>query len=312
METLFLVLAVTALIFLVCTIFFGKLLEDRLRISRKLDELTGVQTEAVRTEEKQKQRRKNKKKPIKVSRVFAQELASAGIRMRAEEFLIGWIALVAAPTGLFLLFDAHPVTVIAVLMIGLSVPPVLVNRSKAKRLVAFEKQLGDALVMMGNSLKTGMTFQQAMAAIGEEMPDPLGKEFTLTVREIKMGVSIDIALENMLSRVKSMDLRLMVSAILIQRQVGGNLSEILENISATIRDRLKLKDDIRVMTATGRISALVVGLIPIFICGILMLLNPEFIMKFFETTIGITLLVIACIMEIIGFIVIKKVVTIKY
>jgi tight adherence protein B len=123
---------------------------------------------------------------------------------------------------------------------------------------------------------------------------------------------IEAAMENMAARVDSMDLKLVISAILIQRQVGGNMSEILDNISDTIKDRLKLKNDIRVMTATGRISSMVVGLIPIFISGVLMLLNPEFIMKFFETSMGVTLLIIACVMEVVGLIVIKKIVTIKY
>jgi tight adherence protein B len=103
-----------------------------------------------------------------------------------------------------------------------------------------------------------------------------------------------------------------VAAVEIQRQVGGNMMEILENISGTIKDRLKLKDDIRVMTATGRTSGLVIGLLPLFISLILMLLNPSYIMTFFETSLGIGMLITAAVMEVIGFLVVNKMVTIKY
>jgi tight adherence protein B len=283
-------------------------MEDRIRITRKLNELTGTVKEEKTVEKKVKK----KKKQTAVSRVFQQEMASTGIKMRPEEFLILWVLAAMGPSGLMLLLGSHPIAVIAAAAIGLFFPPVYANMKKTKRLVQFEKQLGDALVLMGNSLKAGMTFQQAMANIGEEMADPIGKEFTLTIREIKMGVGIDAALDNMVARVKSTDLMMTVAAVEIQRQVGGNMMEILENISGTIKDRLKLKDDIRVMTATGRTSGLVIGLLPLFISLILMLLNPSYIMTFFETSLGIGMLITAAVMEVIGFLVVNKMVTIKY
>lgn len=308
MEVLILTLTVTIFMFLICLIFFRTAMEDRLRIARKLSELTGTVKEEKTVEKKVKK----KKKQITVSRVFEQELASSGIKMRPEEFLILWILAALGLPGLTLLLNGHVIMVIGWAIIGLFVPPVMVNAKKAKRLVLFEKQLGDALVMMGNSLKAGMTFQQAMNTIAEEMADPIGKEFTLTMREIKMGVSMDTALDNMVARVKSTDLMLTVAAVQIQRQVGGNMMEILENISGTIKDRLKLKNDIRVMTATGRTSGMVIGLLPIFICLILMLLNPAYIMTFFETSLGIGMLITAAVMEITGFLIVNKMVTIKY
>jgi tight adherence protein B len=294
--------------FLICLLFFRTAMEDRIRIAKKLNELTGTVKEE-KTVEKKVQK---KKKSTAVSRVFQQELSSTGIKMRPEEFLILWILAAMGPSGLMLLLGSHPVAIIAAAAIGLFLPPVYANSKKAKRLVQFEKQLGDALVLMGNSLKAGMTFQQAMANIGEEMADPIGKEFTLTIREIKMGVGIDTALDNMVARVKSTDLMMTVAAVEIQRQVGGNMMEILENISDTIKDRLKLKNDIRVMTATGRTSGLVIGLLPVFISLILMLINPPYIMTFFETQLGIFLLIIAAALETIGFLLVNKMVTVKY
>jgi tight adherence protein B len=151
-----------------------------------------------------------------------------------------------------------------------------------------------------------------MANIAHEMPDPIAREFARTAKEIQLGNSMDTALDNMVQRVRSTDLMLTVSAVQIQRQVGGNLLEILENISVTIRERIKLKDDIRVMTASGRISSVVVGLIPVAIGGLLMLINPSYIQTFFDTPMGIGMLTAAAGMEIIGFLIIKKIVTIKY
>jgi tight adherence protein B len=116
----------------------------------------------------------------------------------------------------------------------------------------------------------------------------------------------------MASRVGSVDLMLAVSAVNIQRQTGGNLSVILGNISTTIKERQKIKDDIRVLTATGRISGAVIGSIPVGIALILLLINPDYIMMFFDTQIGIFMLIVAAIMETIGFLVVKKMVTVKY
>jgi len=166
--------------------------------------------------------------------------------------------------------------------------------------------------MIGNCLRSGMTFQQAMANIASEMPDPIGREFGRAVREISLGSSVDLALNNLAERVKSVDLNLAVSAIQIQRQVGGNLLDLLMNISETIKDRIKVKNEIRVLTATGRSSGLVIGVLPLGLAGVLMLINPSYVQSFFNTQLGTILIVVAAVMESIGFLLIKKVVSIRY
>ncbi|MEA4890544.1 MAG: type II secretion system F family protein [Clostridiaceae bacterium] len=293
--------------FIVAAILLSLGMRDRINMVRRLKELTDKET-ADSPIKKQRQPKRN----LPVSRVFANELSTAGIRMRPEEFLILWLCSILLPSGLFLIMDAHPVTITAVVIAGLTAPPLIVYRRKAKRLLLFEKQLSDALMMMGNGLRAGLTLQQTMANIAHEMPDPIAREFARTVKEIQLGSSVDLALNNLVQRVKSMDLMLTVSAIQIQRQVGGNLLEIIENLAATIKDRLKLKDDIRVMTSTGRISGLIVGMIPVAIGGMLMLINPEYIQTFFETSMGVKMLIVAGCMELTGFLVIKRIVTIKY
>lgn len=249
---------------------------------------------------------------LPASRALANDLISAGIRMRPEEYLVIWGLVSLLPTLVMVLFNAHWITDIAVALIGLAVPPYYVNRQKAKRLVKFESQLSEALVMVGNCLRSGLTFQQGMNNIATEMPDPIGREFSRAVREINLGSNVDVALSNMVDRIDSTDLSLAVSAIQIQRQVGGNLLEILDNISETIKDRIKIKNDIKVMTASGRSSGFIIGFLPIAISGILMLINPGYMKVFFTTKIGLMMLIAGASLETIGFLLIKKIVSIKY
>lgn len=304
------ILAASAAIFVFsgAIILLNRFVAQRTLVKQRLRALAGRQEQQVRPVKQKKPKRGR----IPVSKVFAEELASAGVRMRPEEFLTLWLAAALVPAGVLMLFRAHPITLIAAAALGVLLPPLLVRRAKGKRLRLFERQLGDALLLMGNSLRSGLTFQQAMGNIAREMPDPIAREFARTVREIQLGCDIDAALDGMVKRVRSTDLMLTVSAVQIQRQVGGNLLEILENTSKTIKERIKLKDDIRVMTASGRISSIVVGMLPVAIGGLLMLINPSYIQTFFDTSMGVIMLVVAAGMEITGFLIIKKIATIKY
>ena len=296
-------------VFFIATIVFSVFAGDKNRLKQRLQMLSGNKEETARHSADEK-RQKNRR--MSVSKSFANELSSAGIRMRPEEFLFLWFAAAAVPGGMLYLFGAHIITILAVFLIGMLAPPFILKRSKKKRMRLFDKQLGDSLMLMGNCLRSGLTFQQGMVNISKEMPDPIGREFTRTIKEMQFGGSMESALNNMMQRIPSVDLMLMVSAVQIQREVGGNMLEILENISATVKERHKLREDIRTMTASGRISSVVVGMLPIVIGGVLMLINPSYIQTFFETTIGIGMIALAVIMEAIGFLLINKIVTIKY
>ncbi|MDR3643746.1 MAG: type II secretion system F family protein, partial [Clostridia bacterium] len=191
-------------------------------------------------------------------------------------------------------------------------PPFFLSSKKRKRMQLFETQLSDALTVIGNSLRAGFTFQQAMESIVNDMPDPIAKEFGRALREMKLGLPLDRALLNLSERLRHDDLDLLVSAVVIQRQVGGNLADILDNIADTIRDRLKLRGKIKVLTASGRVSGLVIGLLPVFILVFLMIINPDYVRMFFTTPIGIAMMIVALVLESIGFIVVRKVVDIKF
>lgn len=307
MQIILLTTSASLFVFCAAFILFSYALKDKILYKQRLQNLFG-KIELYKPEQKVKKQ----KSRIPVSKAFAEELHMSGIRMRPEEFLVLWFVGIVVPAAVLTISNAHMITVLAVIIIFLITPPILVIRAKKKRLILFETQLGDALLLIGNCLRSGLSFQQAVSIIAKEMQDPIAKEFSRTVKEILFGSSMDDALSNMVKRVKSTDLMLTVSAVQIQRQVGGNLLEILENISVTIKERQKLKNDIRVMTATGRISSIVVALIPVGIGGMLMLINPSYIETFFETPIGIGMLCACVVMEIVGFMLIQKTVTIKY
>ncbi len=240
------------------------------------------------------------------------ELMLASIPLKAEEFLVIWLVVVIVPSMLALLFTTNIMPAIALAIIGAVVPIIIIKSKKKKRTEQFEAQLGDALMIVCNCLRSGLTFQQAMDTIAADMSPPISVEFSRAVNEIRYGNNTETALNNMSNRIKSADLMLAVSAVNIQRQTGGNLSEILETISQTIKDRIKIKSDIRTMTSQGRMSGLIIGALPIAMFLILMVINPDYMMIFFEETIGKIMLAVAIVLEILGYVVIRKVVDIKY
>lgn len=243
---------------------------------------------------------------------IGNELLLANVIMKPEEFLVFWLIVIFVPAGLVALFTSQAVPSVTLMALGTILPPLYVKNQQKKHTAKFESQLGDALMIICNCIRSGLSFQQALETSADQMEEPISKEFKRVIREIRYGSSLEKALNNMVERVGSVDLMLAVSAVNIQRQTGGNLSVILETISTTIKERQKIKNDIRVLTATGRISGTVIGMLPIGIGLILLLLNPSYIKLFFQSQKGILMLVVAAVMELIGFIIVKKIVTVKY
>ena len=244
--------------------------------------------------------------------IIGNELLLANMIIKPEEFLALWLAIVFVPAGLVILFSNKSVPAITLIALGTMLPPFYIKKQQKKRTAKFESQLSDALMVICNCIRSGLTFQQALETSAEQMEPPISQEFGRVVQEIRYGNTLEKAMGNMVKRVGSADLVLAVSAVNIQRQTGGNLSVILENISTTIRDRQKTKDDIRVLTSTGRISGVVIGSLPLAVGLILLLVTPDYIMIFFKTTMGIAMLIAAAVLEFIGFLVVRKIVTVKY
>ena len=241
-----------------------------------------------------------------------EQLSKADIPLRAEEFLVIWLASALAPVSLVYLLTRNIILVILVYLLGILIPPFLVCTTRQKRLKKFNAQLGDTLSVMSNALRAGFSFLQTMEMVSREMPDPIAKEFARTYREINLGTPTEEALQKMVRRVASDSLDLLVTAVLIQRQVGGNLAEILDNISGTIRERIRIKGEVRTLTAQGRISGLIIGLIPLVLAVLILLINPGYLSPLFQTQAGLIMLASGVVTEIIGIMLIKKIITIDF
>ena len=190
------------------------------------------------------------------------------------------------------------------------IPNVWIKRQGKKRLKDFEDQLNGGLTLMANALKAGHSFNQAIALSAKETQGSFSEEFKILLKELNFGLDMEDAFNNMLNRVPSLDLKLMINAIMIQKDVGGNLSEILDNISKTIRDRQKLQNEMKTLTAQGKMSGGIVLFLPFVLGGVIYLINPDYISLLFETTIGIILLGICFVNEVLGLLIIKKIITI--
>lgn len=175
----------------------------------------------------------------------------------------------------------------------------------------FHRQLGDVLLMMANAMRSGFSFLQAVDIVAQDMKPPVSEEFGRMMHEVRLGVSTEEALENLSQRVKSDDLDLIITAVLIQRQVGGNLAQIFDTISATINDRLRMRREINTITAQGKLSGWVLGLMPVGIGMIMMAVNPEYMDSVMHSQIGRIVLFIGLISEVIGMLFIRKIVNIK-
>jgi len=212
----------------------------------------------------------------------ARELARADLKFKVAEYyaLIFMSAVVMA--FLAWLIQPHIASVVIGGIIGLFIPRFYVKRQQTARLNKFNDQLSDMLSLMVNGLRAGYSTMQALEAVSRELPTPISDEFRRVVQEMQIGIPMEKALDNLLRRIPSEDLDFVITAINVQREVGGNLSEILDTISFTIRERVRIKGEIRVMTATVRTSATVLSLIPVFLAAALWFVSPEYIGTFFD------------------------------
>lgn len=284
----------------------------RTRISKFFREnsVDDVQEQFIREKYEEEQKRKKDRVRL-VSRDFSNYITSSGLKLTGNEFISMWAGLTLIPMILIILFGGNFLTGTAFGIMGFSIPPILVSNARKKRADLFNKQLGEALIVMGNSIKGGFTFFQSMESVSEEMQPPISSEFAKVLREIHYGVSQEDSLKHMVERTQSKDLELLVSAVVTSTQVGSNLTEILDTISETIRDRIKIRQEINTLTAQGRISGLIIGALPIVLVLAIMVLNPEYYEGFFESNIGKLLIIISVLMEATGFLIIRKIIDIK-
>src|SRR6476659_5388392 len=255
---------------------------------------------------------------------LAREIARADLKLKPSEYLMIWAGTtIGIPLAMILLspflqaFQSPLVWVIGGL-VGFFIPRFWLNRRKSSRLNSFNKQLPDTITLIANALRAGSSFLQAIEMVVRESRPPVSTEFARVIREVNLGLPFEQALENMVRRVKSDDLELMATAISIQHTVGGNLAEILDSIAFTIRERVRIKGEIRTLTAQQRLSGYVVGFLPIALAGFLFVAAPGFREPMFASPpevlglpAGVIILIVGGFMMFVGFMFIRKIVDIE-
>jgi tight adherence protein B len=243
---------------------------------------------------------------------IATQLARADVKLTPGEYVILTITSIL---GFFLigylLFHQSLFMGIAAGVAGFYAPSFYLKVQQRRRLNAFNNQLGDSINLLANSLRSGYSLLQSMETVAKELPPPISVEYARVVREIGLGLSNEQAMNNMLRRIQSDDLDLMLTAVNVQHEVGGNLAEILEVIGHTIRERVRIKGEIRVLTAQGMISGYVISFLPIVLGLVLYLMNPDYISAMFQELCGWIMVGVAATGIISGFITIQKIVRIE-
>ena len=255
---------------------------------------------------------------------LATNLARADLKLRVSEYLLVIAGCTIGVPVVMMLVSAvvptlgNPIFLIIGAVVGFLVPRFYVSRRQKSRLNGFNKQLPDTITLIANALRAGSSFLQAIELVTRESRPPISLEFGRVIREVNLGLAFDQSLENMVRRVRSEDLELLVTAITIQHQVGGNLAEILDSIAYTIRERIRIKGEIRTLTAQQRISGYVVAALPIGLMGVLFLISPNFMAPMFQKPpealglpMGELVLGFGLFMMVVGFLIIRRIVDIK-
>lgn len=320
------ILAVTVTIF--CLMMFLLLLRIKARehknIVNRMEYFSGNAVKLRQQQLRQRQRKKVKGQFRDIVRKAAQKVQNiqkgnqldfkmqqADWPLLGSEFEVILVIFGAFCAILTLAVTLKPWIALAAGLAGVILGIIVLDISIKRRQKAFTNQLGDMLTMVANALRAGFSFMQAFELIAREMDAPIGREVQKVVNEVNVGGTLETALENMQKRVESPDFELVVTAVLIQRQVGGNLAQILDTISGTIQERVRMRREVMALTAQGRMSGIVLALLPVALGLFLTTVSPDYMRPLYEETAGRIAIAVAVVMEIIGFLVIRKIVDIK-
>lgn len=255
---------------------------------------------------------------------LSTDIARADLKLKPAEFVLLWgispVLFVAGGLALGIFFPAlqSPLAIIALIGLGLWFPRFYLRRRQNGRLKAFNEQLPDTITLLANSLRAGSSFLQGMELVTREARPPIAEEFGRVVREMSLGMALQPALANLVRRVASEDLELMVTAINIQAQVGGNLATVLDAIAFTIRERVRIQGEIRTLTAMQRYSGYVIVLLPVGLAALLFVISPTYMTPMVERPpellglpMGIVLFMLGGLSMGIGWLFIRRIVDIK-
>ena len=242
---------------------------------------------------------------------LAENLAKADLKLRTSEYFMIQTATVLALGVIGLVRFGVGVQFVVMAVGGFFLPGFYVKHRQRRRLKAFNSQLGDTLVLLSNALKAGYSFAQAIDTVAKNASPPMSDEFSRAVREMNLGVSVEEALDNMVRRIDSTDLDLMVTAVSIHRVVGGNLAEVLDNIAHTIRERIRIKGEISTLTAQARASGVIITFLPLALGALLYFVAPGYFKPMTEQALGWIMLGFALALILVGTALIRKIVNIE-
>lgn len=286
---------------------------DRVRVKKMVKELYAERDRGALFAKtmKERQGKQRNRKFLKVSKKFESEIESADLPVSASEFLVLWVAAVALPVLLAFALTGRTIVAVGAGSAGLLIPVAVFKKKQAERMEQFGAQLGDALLTICNGLRSGFSFQQSIRAITKDMTPPISIEFAKALAEMDYGTSQHDALLHMYDRVRNEDLKMLISALEIAQRTGGNLSDVLQTISDTVKTRIKIRQEVRALSAQGKMSALIIGGLPIILLIFLAIRNPDYIGQLLYSSTGQKLLILAAVMEIIGFTMMNKITDVK-
>jgi len=309
----------TTLIFFTILVVFFWIFEVLFVKERFIDRLEDLDPVAQIVEEKKMTVKKRKTVFYGISKLIPkrknnkmdEKLVSANLLITAEELFI-YRLLFSIALGFLVYVLRQDILITAVVSLAVwNSPKIFINKRIKTRLDDFNEQLNGGLILISNALKAGHSFMQAVGIAARETQGTFSEEFKILLKELNFGIPMDVAFDNMLVRVNSGDMKLVVNAIMIQKDIGGNLSEILENISSTIRERQKIKNEMKTLTAQGKMSGFIVMMIPFFLAAVIYFFNKEYIMLLFTTKLGYMILAISFVSEFVGVMFIRKIIKIE-
>jgi tight adherence protein B len=321
------ILVVAAILLLAYGVYL-QVTRRRTILAERLETYASIEEEAARTTDDELQ--KLGQLPRFLDMVFGpgymsrveENLARADIPMRPAEYLLLRVLLVGVGylIGRYALGYVHSGIILAIA--GFIAPIMFVRVHQNRRRSKFVRQLADALMLLTNSLRSGYGFLKGLELVAKEMGDPISKELNRMLREVNLGTTVDEALLNLGRRVNSQDLDIVIGAYLVQKDVGGNLTEIMEKVAETIRERLRIQGDVRVLTTQGKLSGFVVGFMPFVVFLILIMSAPDYFSSMFgppiwahflgyDVPMGVLMLVGAVGWQLIGAYMIFKIVSVK-
>lgn len=242
---------------------------------------------------------------------FAASFARADVKLTVAEYLLIKLALVLVPFALFWLVMGQWISGLVFGLVCFFVPDLWLRQRERKRSLDFALQLPDTLALIVGGLRAGFSLQQAVLNVSKEAPEPTATEFKRLGQEVQLGVPLQEALDGLVRRIKSEDLEMIVSVFKIHSRVGGNLAMVLETVGSTIRERVRLRREIQVITAQQRYASYVLGALPPILALILLAINPGYILEMFQWNIFLCIPIGALVMTVLGFLVIRKIVDIK-